>query len=265
MIFAGIDVNIITHEKLLGACEGGNLAPFGLWTFGMCHAQLHGTNGRLARAVVLGALGGKRNIVLAKKLVDSGLWIENEDGSWQVWNYDKKNQSAEEIRERKNRAAAKMRDWRDRRNGVVTRNVTTVLPGNEPVRNGRSLPRELPLQLQRVHIGTASPPPEPVTGVRLSRRKPETSCPGSDADEATVAEWAQGWKIPTAHAEFGWFLDHHRKSDARWRDWAAAWRTWLKNAPRFARGGPAPRQQIGEAASAGWMNPKENFDFGASK
>lgn len=243
VIFAGIDVNIITHEKLLAACEGGDLAPFGLWMFGMCHAQLHETNGRLARAVVLSALGGRRNIMLAKKLVAAGLWIENDDGSWQVWNYGKKNQSAEEIRERKTRHAAKMRDWRERRDGIVTRNVTPLLPGHKPVSDQVSLPpspeQQTPPEPLTV-IGKASPPAEPVTAVR-SRRKPETPCPESGAGAGEIRDWAERWKIPDGHGEFQYFLDHHRKADTRWRDWTAAWRTWLRNASRFAGRGGAPR------------------------
>lgn len=92
---------------------------------------------------------------------------------------------------------------------------------------------------RRISIGTESaaptPPPEPVTAVRLSRRKPETPCPASDATPEVITAWAAGWKVPADHPEFTGWLDHHRKSDARWRDWAAAWRTWLKNASRFGQ------------------------------
>lgn len=134
MIFAGIDVNIITHEKLATACQGGDLAPFGLWTFGMCHAQLHETNGRMARAVVLTALGGRRNALLAKKLVDAGLWSVNVDGSWQIWNYGKKNQTAEEIRAKKEQSAARVKAWRDRRNAPRNADVTRNETRNKSVR-----------------------------------------------------------------------------------------------------------------------------------
>lgn len=266
VIYAGIDVNIITHEKLVAACEGGDLAPFGLWTFGMCHAQLHETNGRLTRPVVLAALAGRRNIMIAKKLVDAGLWIANEDGSWTIWNYGKKNQSADEIRDKKAKSAERVKAWRERRNAsgnaTVTQLVTPPVTRTEQVRTDPEPEPDNTTRKQDL-IGTASPPPEPVT--KVGRRKPETPCPPSDAPTDVIAGWAADWRIPPTHPEFLWFLDHHRKSDARWRDWAAAWRTWLKNAGRFARGGPVPRQPIGSAASAPWMNPTENFDFGAGK
>jgi len=108
MIYAGIDVNIATHPKALAA----GVEALGLWTWGMCHAQLHETNGTLTRHAVLAAMGGRRNVMLAKRLVEAGLWIAHEDGSWSVWNYGKKNQSADEIRRKKALAAERTQRWR---------------------------------------------------------------------------------------------------------------------------------------------------------
>lgn len=258
MIFAGIDVNIITHEKAFAA----GMDAFGLWCWGMCYAQLHETNGRLPRILVLAALGGRRNVMLAKKLVDVGLWNTKDDGSWEIGNYGKKNQSAEEIRAKKAASAERVRRWRDRRNASGNAPVTHL----ERVRTDPEPEPDNTTRKQESVIGTASPPPSASEVTRVgTRRKPETPCPSSDATPIEVASWAAGWKIPPSHPEFARFLDHHRKGDARWRDWAASWRTWLGNAQRFARGGPVPRQPLGSAASAPWMNPTENFDFGASK
>lgn len=90
---------------------------------------------------------------------------------------------------------------------------------------------------------------------QAGRRKPETPCPGSDASADAVEAWAEGWRIPTGHAEFVGFLDHHRRRDERFRDWAAAWRTWLRRAPDFAR----PRSRASPARQpappgAPWLN-----------
>jgi hypothetical protein len=99
-----------------------------------------------------------------------------------------------------------------------------------------------------------------VTAIR-SRRKPETPCPDSDASAGEIRDWAERWKIPVGHGEFQHFLDHHRKADARWRDWAAAWRTWLKNASRFAARGGQPRgaeiTKQGYDPEAPWMKLPE--------
>ena len=148
MIFAGIDVNIITHHKALEA----GVEAFGLWCWGMCYAQLHETDGLLPRVAVLSALCGRRNIMVAKRLVEVGLWVANDDGSWSVWNYASKNQTAEEIRAKKAKAAERVKQWRSRsRNGPSNTDVTRNVPVTDSVTERvRTDPPPEP-----------SPPPEP--------------------------------------------------------------------------------------------------------
>ncbi len=169
MIFAGIDVNIITHEKAYAA----GVEAMGLWLWGMCYAQTHGTDGRLPRLATLGAFLGKRNIMLAKRLVDAGLWSANEDGSWSIWNYGKKNQSAEDIERRKeSRKAAnaeRQERWRERQKEPARNASVTQLPqrdSNEPVtpRNGPTTTTPLPLQNQ-----TTTKPDLPPGGIAHPR------------------------------------------------------------------------------------------------
>lgn len=113
-----------------------------------------------------------------------------------------------------------------------------VLPRNGLASaSGGPVPVPVPERDLKTPLPLVAPPtgPEPVTQVRAKPRKPETPCPPSEASAETVAAWASGWRVPADHPEFSGWLDHHRKSDARWRDWAAAWRTWLKNASRFGQ------------------------------
>jgi hypothetical protein len=145
VIFAGIDVNIITHEKALAA----GVEAFGLWSWGMCYAQLHTTDGRLPRVAVLSALMGKRNIMVAKKLVEVGLWFANDDGSWTIWNYGKKNQTAEEIQKKRDDARARKEAWKARQNAFGTR------PGTRSEQVPERQPEPEP-----------SPPPENTTTTR---------------------------------------------------------------------------------------------------
>lgn len=84
--FAPIDVSIMTHPK---ACAAGPEA-MGLWLWGQTYAKHHGTDGRLHRAAVLAAWGGRRNIMLAKRLEDAGLWLAREDGDWDIYNFGRK-------------------------------------------------------------------------------------------------------------------------------------------------------------------------------
>lgn len=84
--FQPIDVKIEGHPKAWAS----GVEAMGLWLWGMVHARAHRTGGRLERPAVLGAWGGKRNIMLAKRLVDSGLWVAQADGAWLIWNYEEK-------------------------------------------------------------------------------------------------------------------------------------------------------------------------------
>ncbi len=163
MIYAGIDVNIITHEKALEA----GVEAFGLWAWGMCYAQLHHTDGRLPRVAVLSALAGRRNIMHAKRLVEARLWTANEDGSWSIFNYGKKNQTADEIRAKKEASADRVRRWRERRNA----------PGNADVTPG-----------ERVRT---DPPPTPSLPPDNTTRKQEGAAPVTPPVTAEP-DWVDG-------------------------------------------------------------------------
>lgn len=120
--FVPIDLDITTHPK---ACAAGPEA-MGLWLWGMAFAKLHATHGKLPRHAVLAAWGGRRNVVLAKKLVDSGLWSRLENGDWEIWNFSKKQASSTSSAER-------MRRLRERQKSVtstvtcdVTRDASNV-------------------------------------------------------------------------------------------------------------------------------------------
>lgn len=103
--FAPVDVSIMTHPK---ACSAGPEA-MGLWLWGQCFARVHETSGLIHRSAMLIAWGGKRNIMLAKRLVDAGLWIEREDGDWDIHNFEAKSSGP------KSSSTERMRGLRERR------------------------------------------------------------------------------------------------------------------------------------------------------
>lgn len=103
--FAPIDVSIMTHPK---ACAAGPEA-MGLWLWGQAYARVQKSGGRIHRHAALVAWGGKRNIILAKRLVEAGLWLAREDGDWDVHNFEAKAGPA------RSSSAKRMRDLRDRR------------------------------------------------------------------------------------------------------------------------------------------------------
>jgi hypothetical protein len=85
-------------------------------------------------------------------------------------------------------------------------------------------------------------------------RKPNTACPSTGTSETDVAAWAGTWNLPVEHPEFGKFLEHHRTYGNLFADWSAAWRTWLRKAPEFARRRQVDtRQPLLDVASAKWL------------
>mgnify|MGYP000234527247 CR=1 FL=1 len=70
------------------------------------------------------------------------------------------------------------------------------------------------------------------------RRRPEVPLPDdwvpSDRNLADAA--SRGFSKQEIDREAHQFRDHHLARDTRFRDWDAAWRTWLGNARRFADG-----------------------------
>lgn len=128
--FAPIDVSIMTHPK---ACKAGPEA-MGLWLWGQTYAKLHKTDGVIHRAAALVAWGGKRNIMLAKRLVEAGLWVAREDGDWVVHNFDKKSPASQSS------SRDRMRELRARRAGKreETQSDVTSLPSHPVTRDANS-------------------------------------------------------------------------------------------------------------------------------
>lgn len=93
------------------------------------------------------------------------------------------------------------------------------------------------------NAGAFNPGPvsdKPESKPKGKHRFPETHCPDSDATTTEVKSWCEQWSIPNPHPELPGFLDCHRKKGSRWRDWAAAWRGWLRNADRYRLGPTGP-------------------------
>jgi hypothetical protein len=220
MIFAGIDVNIITHEKALSA----GVEALGLWTWGMCYSQLHETDGRLPRVAVMSALGDQRRVLrrLVVRLVSSGLWIESECGlHFTIWNYGKKNQTADEIKAKKQASADRVRRWRERRNAAGNADVTpeesvrTDPPSPPPPENttttrkqeGESAPAGNAVGVSRVLR-----PDEPLTEQRRADHASNLVGPPRD----TEAEWRNFVDDRIARTVL---FASNGAVDADWRKW----------------------------------------------
>lgn len=80
-----------------------------------------------------------------------------------------------------------------------------------------------------------------------------SACPASDSDEHEVESWVLRWRIDRGHPEFAGFLDHHRAKRSLFADWSAAWRTWQRNATRFAARGTGARAVQPAESDAPWL------------
>lgn len=201
--FAPIDVSIMTHPKAFAA----GIEAMGLWLWGMAYAKQHRTGGRLHRAAVLGAWGGKRNIMLAKRLVESGLWAAREDGDWDVYNFEKK--SARSSVERVRRFREKQR--RSAPSGV-TESVTPSVTETPPVtRVTETLKRSASVSVS-----------SSVSSDLSADRESATGSPG-------VPDWFAVEAVEMVRMDAGFEVD---QIGARWLEYSAGRRrkTWPMDA-----------------------------------
>jgi hypothetical protein len=116
--------------------------------------------------------------------------------------------------------------------------VSPIVPGHVPV-GSRALPS--------LDLLPASSPSEPLSllnGEAKTGRGRATSMP-DPGDTAAFEAFARRWSLPivpgmsgtSPHPEARGFVDHHRGKGTTFKDWAAAWRTWLRRAPGFNGGG----------------------------
>ncbi|MET7335912.1 helix-turn-helix domain-containing protein [Nonomuraea sp. NPDC005650] len=74
------------------------------------------------------------------------------------------------------------------------------------------------------------------------RRAPMTPAPDRIEVTLPMRQWARENGITADLVmETAQFLDHHRAKDNEFRDWVAAWRTWMRNTLKYAPGGSGAR------------------------
>lgn len=227
--FQPIDVTIEGHPKAFAA----GVEAMGLWLWGMVHARQQKTRGHISRPAALGAWSGKRNIMLAKRLVEAGLWLAREDGSWDIFNFDSK--SAGESTS----STERMRRHRAKRDGVVTSQVAS---------------RDVTSDASQVTLCSPSLSPS----LSLSSL--------ASPDGVVIDDALRGWAgmagapepTPDHLAEFQLDARKHGKVFA---DPAAAFKSWLLKQKRFdsdrrARGSPNGRH-VQSAENRSWIPPKD--------
>lgn len=82
--------------------------------------------------------------------------------------------------------------------------------------------------------------PEPENHIALSRK---TTAPTGLTVTDAMSEWARTKGLSVdLERETEQFLDHHRAKGSKFKDWTAAWRTWMRNAQKWAPAEVASRR-----------------------
>lgn len=111
--FAPIDLEILTHPRMVEACAGGDVTPFAVWSATVIYVTKHKTSGVISRTVIDSLISGGDRSAAIKKLIAVGLFIEREDGRIEVWNHAKK--SPKPIEEARSKAAKRQAEYMARK------------------------------------------------------------------------------------------------------------------------------------------------------
>jgi hypothetical protein len=196
----------------------GAFCRVGAW----CAQQL--TDGRFSRAIAV-TIAPMR---VWDRLIDVGLVDPLENGEMEMHDYLQRNPSKEEVL--RDRASSKARVYALRN---AKRNGVTPTISNEPC-NGLPVPsRPVPVQDPTGSCGPPARPPKRASAL------PEDWSP-TETDTAFARK--RGWSAEKVSEEALRFESHHRAKGSVMKDWAAAWRTWVLNAHRFAAPPRAPMQ-----------------------
>lgn len=255
--FSPIDVNITTHPKAFAA----GVEAMGLWLWGMAHARQHRTGGHLHRAAVLGAWGGRRNIILAKKLVEAGLWTTRADGDWDIFNFEAKTSGSRGSAER-------MRRLREREKAASQ--ASQPVTGDVTVTRHSVTSASMSMSPSLSDLGSRDRVVGPdgdsgvifgayVTGVREATGKPMTALQVPDRKalvamanahaEGRTGESLETWVRETAR-------DFARQHDSTFGGFSPAMCAKWLDGGRKVRAGPAMRH-VQSAENRAWELPPE--------
>ena len=261
MSYAQLDEHFDEHPKF-AALE---LEHFGLMACAIAYCNRLLTDGFVPTRAVRGFGASGKGVKLAARLVEAGIWLEV-DGGYGVRGFLDHNPSRVTVLARRESVRARKERSRD---AAVTPSVTADVT-RDKTRDGRVTSRGSHVATS-LHCTTnqETDPPLPSVAAPVGantsaggprqRRKPETAAPRLSEP---VAAWAETWSLPTEHPEFSRFLSHHQAKESLFRDWAAAWRTWLGNAEKYAanggRGGRiVQRDPPGIVREIGWFDPED--------
>lgn len=225
----------------------------------LCYSNHNLTDGRIpeTKARTLMASDDPRAVV--RRLVEAGWWTETDSGYQLVYLLDLQ-PSAAKVVEKREATARRVAGLKARTGGVTNsvtsspenatgNSVTTTAsrypdPGTRTPAPGTPVsdPPSVPPEGGAVGAAPSATDP-PAAGGKRSRGR-SLGTPAPDDFELTVAlvAFAEriGLSLGRLDFETGKFLDHHRARGSTFRDWTAAWRTWMRRAVEYGDSGPAP-------------------------
>ncbi|WP_394253664.1 hypothetical protein [Arthrobacter pityocampae] len=217
-----VDDGFHGHPKVLAL----SAADVGVWTLAGTWCAQYLTDGQIAMSAITRLGGTAKN---CKALVAAGMWIDNQDGTYQFKDWDDYQPMKSDVEAERDAARERMRKVRSKRTG-------TSGERSEPVRANTEGTSEEVRVTPTQPVPTRTEAKASVTPQKRGSRIPEDFAP----TEAMVA-WAKentpdvNGRISTQKFINYWTAKTGK--DATKLDWAATWRNWMlsdqeKAAPR---------------------------------
>lgn len=222
-----------------------------MWSRGVTHCNRDLTDGKIHGDVLRSLTKHRRPQEVIDALVDVGLLDDLGGDSYGFHDFLDWNASRQEIestREAKRTAgkrggersgeARQPKQERSRTEAPASTLLPVCLPSGSPVVNPspdpiRSSPD--PITDPPLVPPSGGPPPAPPAPkpTKAKGPKPATQQPTDDVDP-----WLAALDVPAVDSvpwgpQVAEWLDHHAAKGSRFADWAAAWRTWSRNAVKF--------------------------------
>lgn len=223
------------HPKI----EGLSDAAFRLLVTSWCWSSRQLTDGRIPATS-----WAKRGTAKARReLVDAGLAEVGDDGAVQMHDYLEHQRSAEEVAAlREKRRAAGRRGGTAKARAVASARQTPQQTGSTGV----------------AETETDTEPATDVAGGHADEPRPHRRRATRLPDDFTVTDGMRAWaadNVPGVDVdrELAQFRDHHTAKGSAFKDWAAAWRTWMRNAQAYGgtRAAPAGASTTDARVNAG--------------
>lgn len=237
MSWVRVDDMFWQHPKFLGVSEDA----LALWIRALAYTNGSKTDGFVPSTALCLLSRSKRPAKVAAELVSAGLWAIATNGwAFHDWaEYQATKETREKATAEKSR---RQQEWRERQRG----DASTETGGRPRVdastpEHGDAAPTPIPSHPRsEIPLPPSPAKPAPTKEPAAPRKRPATRQP-----DIGVPEWLAGLGLPALTdprwgSEVAKWLDHHRSKDSRFADWAAAWRTWERNAKDWGRAPPPP-------------------------